>query len=424
MARKRRRKKRKKNVSLISAFIILPIRLTWKAFKLFITLHVIVLWIPLQLTVRLLKYTFSGNSSQKVSSQREITSRKVNPNNGGPEEAVRSYALEILLFDLQYPMKDIGIEFPIQMGSSRKRVDLAVFRHNAAHKQQNIILIVECKRADIKREDRAIAQLKSYMSACPNAQIGIVAASKFIPFKRVDDHGIVEIKRVSRVKDFYGNEQVIKYDPHSFNKRDVIETSQTPKPQIALSNVWIWVAMFACAIIISIPTNRTSQQRETFSTAATIQKATATNALEPTRTIQITETTFSVLPTSAAQTKSPTQRSTATKRPPTATPSITPTATLTESMTPTPTVTLTASDTPTPTYTPTPENIAQIVASQNVNVRNRPSRESVVLTTVAPDEKILVLSSNRDGSWLQIQTSEDIRGWILAELTNWTSDEP
>jgi type I restriction enzyme M protein len=95
--------------------------------------------------------------------------------NETPEEYVRQEIEKSLVREYQYSRADMAVEFSIKFGVSRKRVDLAIFPETAAHKQENIWAIIECKAADIPRghKTQGVEQLKSYMNACANAEFGL-----------------------------------------------------------------------------------------------------------------------------------------------------------------------------------------------------------------------------------------------------------
>lgn len=95
--------------------------------------------------------------------------------NDTPEEYVRQNIEKRLVLELGYSLGQIAVEFPIRIGSRRARIDLAVFPEDAAHTQDNVHVIVECKRESVEPTDHknGVEQLKSYMSACPNAAWGM-----------------------------------------------------------------------------------------------------------------------------------------------------------------------------------------------------------------------------------------------------------
>ena len=64
-----------------------------------------------------------------------------------PEEYVRQNLEKALVRQYRFRPADCEPEFAIRVGSSRKRVDVAVFIEGAKHTQENIHLIVETKRA-------------------------------------------------------------------------------------------------------------------------------------------------------------------------------------------------------------------------------------------------------------------------------------
>ena len=54
---------------------------------------------------------------------------------GTPEEHVRQRVARSLIDEYGYNRDDIEVEFPIHIGSTRKRVDLAIFPHGVEHDQ-------------------------------------------------------------------------------------------------------------------------------------------------------------------------------------------------------------------------------------------------------------------------------------------------
>ncbi len=93
-----------------------------------------------------------------------------------PEEYVRQNLERALVEQYGYPMEHCEPEFRIKVGSSRRRAtDIAVFPARDEHRQENVYIVVECKRADTNPADRkdGIDQLKSYLSACLNARFGL-----------------------------------------------------------------------------------------------------------------------------------------------------------------------------------------------------------------------------------------------------------
>nr|BDT31831.1 N-6 DNA methylase [Myxococcus sp. MH1] len=92
-----------------------------------------------------------------------------------PEEYVRQNVAMSLVLEYGYDRSQIEVEFKVKVGSSRKRVDLAIFPPDTQHVQENISVIIETKKEGTKREDKndGEGQLKSYMAACLNAEYGM-----------------------------------------------------------------------------------------------------------------------------------------------------------------------------------------------------------------------------------------------------------
>lgn len=108
-----------------------------------------------------------------------------------PEENVRQRVVRSIVEEYGYPKEDIELEFPINIGRARKRVDIAVFMHGQSHSQESIVVIAETKRDDVKPTDRdnGVEQLKSYLAACPNAKWGLWVGSELQAYEMVIEAG-------------------------------------------------------------------------------------------------------------------------------------------------------------------------------------------------------------------------------------------
>src|SRR5574341_1413036 len=92
-----------------------------------------------------------------------------------PEEYVRQNIEKRLVNEHKYKREQISIEFPIKIGSGRKRADIVVYTEGVDKKQEYINVIIECKNEKVEPNSRkeGIEQLKSYMSACLNCEWGM-----------------------------------------------------------------------------------------------------------------------------------------------------------------------------------------------------------------------------------------------------------
>ncbi len=92
-----------------------------------------------------------------------------------PEEHVRQRWARSLIDEYGYSKDDVALEFPIQMGVTRKRADIVVFKPGSNHIQDNIVIILETKRDDINLSDKSKGdgQLKSYMAASVSCKFGL-----------------------------------------------------------------------------------------------------------------------------------------------------------------------------------------------------------------------------------------------------------
>jgi type I restriction enzyme M protein len=117
-----------------------------------------------------------------------------------PEEYVRQNLEKALVRQYKYPPADCDPEFPIKVGSSRKRVDVVVFEPGAPHTQEHALVLVETKRAGTSPSNRSegVDQLRSYLAACLNARYGIWTNGdeKFCLAKRSDGAGVFSFEEI------------------------------------------------------------------------------------------------------------------------------------------------------------------------------------------------------------------------------------
>jgi type I restriction enzyme M protein len=92
-----------------------------------------------------------------------------------PEEYVRQNLEKRLVNELKYPRERIGVEVTLQLGSNKPRADVVIYLADLPQTQENINIVVECKKETISTSDKkdGIEQLKSYMSACLNCEWGL-----------------------------------------------------------------------------------------------------------------------------------------------------------------------------------------------------------------------------------------------------------
>ncbi len=119
---------------------------------------------------------------------------------GTPEEHVRQRVARGLLDEYGYNRADIAVEFPIHIGSMRKRVDLAVFPNGVEHTQENISIIIECKREKVKPtdEDNGVGQLHSYVAASMHCRFGMWVGSEVQVWERTSDGTYLEATSIPR----------------------------------------------------------------------------------------------------------------------------------------------------------------------------------------------------------------------------------
>ena len=130
--------------------------------------------------------------------------------NDTPEEYVRQTVEKRLVNEHKYSRNSMCVEYTVQMGSGKKRADIVIFADDKIDKkQENIKIIIECKSEKIEANNAkdGVAQLKSYMSACPNAEWGMWTNSKekFVFKKFTDGKGMIQFMEYNDIPSADGN---------------------------------------------------------------------------------------------------------------------------------------------------------------------------------------------------------------------------
>jgi type I restriction enzyme M protein len=120
-----------------------------------------------------------------------------------PEEHVRQRWARSLVSEYGYKLEDMAVEFRVKMGRQSKRADLVIFKPGATHKQENVLIVVEAKRADVLPRDRdeGVEQLKSYMAACSSCRYGLWVGSEKLAFERLPGGSIEDEVDIPRAGD-------------------------------------------------------------------------------------------------------------------------------------------------------------------------------------------------------------------------------
>ena len=111
-----------------------------------------------------------------------------------PEEHIRQRWARSLVEEYGYPIADIGMEIPIHMGRAKKRADIMIFRSGAKHAQEEALIIVEAKCADIKPSDtkQGDEQLISYIAASPACRFGLWVGEERRAYEKTLETGSVD----------------------------------------------------------------------------------------------------------------------------------------------------------------------------------------------------------------------------------------
>lgn len=130
--------------------------------------------------------------------------------NDTPEEYVRQTIEKRLINEHKYLPSQVKIEYSVQLGSSKKRADIVIFAHDCPeHTQEHIKIIIECKKETVepKNAKDGVAQLQSYMSACPNCAWGMWTngKQKEVYRKVVDEKGKIQFEDYNDIPSADGN---------------------------------------------------------------------------------------------------------------------------------------------------------------------------------------------------------------------------
>ncbi|NTW76907.1 MAG: N-6 DNA methylase [Syntrophaceae bacterium] len=128
--------------------------------------------------------------------------------NDTPEEYVRQNIEKRLINELKYPKERIKVEHTIKVGDAKKRVDLAIFGKDDVHSQENIRIIIECKKeaTDPRNAKEGIGQLQSYMSASANCEWGLWTNGKQrAVYRKIQIDGTWKFQEFNDIPDATGN---------------------------------------------------------------------------------------------------------------------------------------------------------------------------------------------------------------------------
>ncbi len=311
-----------------------------------------------------------------------------------PEEQVRRYVLWLLQTQLGYPAHWIGQEFPIKMGSDSRRADIVVFHPNRPRTQENIRIIIECKRVDAgyKRTQEAIQQLSSYVSACLNVEYGVVACRDWLVYQRRPAfNGLIELSSISALPNALGNPTPISYRPYFQAVAPQIATPISPygwnnqqNPISPLTSpvnqngkgTWLKIVfgLFLAALFLYFGATNWGNFAKVFGVASDDVPAELEGIVVPPEMLQTltAQTVVSVMsnPNSAG--------------------AQTPTAIIRQYM--------------------------EVSGQQRINVRLADTTQSAVVTVLNPGQHVLRIGHNLDRTWTHVELENGANGWVASHL--------
>lgn len=127
-----------------------------------------------------------------------------------PEEYVRQEIAKSLVREYRYKKTDICVEFTLRIGTRKPRADLVIFPEGKKHDQNNAFIIVECKSEKTKASSKkdGVDQLKSYLSASPNAKFGMwTNGLERYCYRRIEENGTVVFEEIADIPEFGSDEE-------------------------------------------------------------------------------------------------------------------------------------------------------------------------------------------------------------------------
>lgn len=204
-----------------------------------------------------LRFQRAYDGSQSVCAVPSLGQRRA-----GPEEIVRQLFLLELVDHLHYPPERLVLEYSIQMGSSRRRADIAVLTEfGTPH------AIVEIK---VYSSPQAVDQLKSYMSATGAIYGAVVATDARTFFVRTPDSQFHEVAGLPTLPRIATEEAGEKHeDPHTHEEAEPqVETASMNEGEQEAGSTSAVVSAQSTMKILDI----TSLRRRT-QTSSTLQLA-------------------------------------------------------------------------------------------------------------------------------------------------------
>ncbi|MBE2185128.1 MAG: type I restriction enzyme HsdR N-terminal domain-containing protein [Anaerolineae bacterium] len=317
-----------------------------------------------------------------------------------PEEQVKQYVFWVLQTQLGYPAHWIGKEFPIKMGSDSRRADIVVFHPNRPQTQENIRIIIECKRVDggDKRTQEAIQQLFSYVSACLNAEYGVVASKDWLVYQRRPTvNGLIELGSVSALPNVLGNPTPISYRPYvqaatpqiappissySWNhQQNPIPPWSSPVAQNNGKGIWLKImfGLLIAGLLIYWGASNWESIAKGFNFASDDVPRELDGIVVPPEMLQTlaaqTQQSAIAFPVSGNLNRSEAQ---------------VPTAVIRQYM--------------------------EVTGQRRINVRLADSTESPVVAVLNPGQHVLRIGQNLDQTWTHVELEDGANGWVASYL--------
>lgn len=102
-----------------------------------------------------------------------------------PEEKVRQFTIQLLVNNLQYPLKYISVEKTLTVNELKKRYDIVVFNRSLQAK-----ILIECKAEYIELKEKTMLQIATYNTKLQVPYLMVTNGNTYFYFEIKDETSV------------------------------------------------------------------------------------------------------------------------------------------------------------------------------------------------------------------------------------------
>lgn len=102
-----------------------------------------------------------------------------------PEEKVRQFTIQLLVNNLQYPLKYISVEKTLTVNELKKRYDIVVFNRSLQAK-----ILIECKAEYIELKEKTMLQIATYNTKLQVPYLMVTNGNSYFYFEIKDETSV------------------------------------------------------------------------------------------------------------------------------------------------------------------------------------------------------------------------------------------